>query len=93
MSRIELIFWIAVVNIVFVFLTIGIYYLSTRRGYKKQKENFEQLHLNLTEGQKVEFSNGLIGTVVETGVEFCDIQVKSGAVITVSRFAITQIVE
>lgn len=93
MSTFELIFFISVVNICFVILTIGIYYLFTRNNYKKQKKHFEDLHLNLKVGQMVEFSNGLIGKIVKTGTEFCDIEIKSGAVMTVSRFAITKTVE
>ncbi len=79
--------------IVFVFLTLGIYYIFTRKNYKKQKEHFEQLHLNLKAGQTVEFSNGLIGKIAKVENEFCDIEIKSGGIIKVSRFAITKLVD
>lgn len=88
----SLILIISLVIIAFVIITLGIYYLFTRGDYKKRKKHFEELHLNLKPGQTVEFSNGLIGEVVKVADEYCDIKVKSGAVITVSRFAITKLV-
>lgn len=90
-NLVTLILLVSMILIVFVGLTLGIYYLFTRKNYKKQREHFEQLHLNLKAGNIVEFSNGLIGEVVKVDDEFCDIKVKSGAVITVSRFAITKL--
>lgn len=89
----NLILLISMVMIGFVFVTLGIYYIFNRKNYKKQKEHFEQLHLNLKAGQTVEFSNGLIGKIVKVEPEFCDIQIESGAIIKVSRFAITKLVD
>lgn len=83
----------SIILIVFVILTLGVYYLASRRELKNKKKHFENLHLNLTKGQTVEFSNGLIGKITKVGEEYCDIQIKSGAVITVSRFAITRLVD
>lgn len=74
-------------------ITVLIYYLFNKKFYDKQRKNFENLHLNLKVNDQVEFSNGLIGTIVKVGAEYCDIKVKSGAVITVSRFAISRFVE
>lgn len=88
-----LILLVSMILIVFVGLTLGIYYLFTRKTYKKQREHFEQLHLNLKAGSMVEFSNGLIGEVIKVEDEFCDIKIKSGGVIKVSRFAITKLID
>ena len=89
----SLIFLISIVIIVFVIVTLGIYYVFTRKNFKEQKQHFEDLHLNLKSGQVVEFSNGLIGEIVKVEDEFCDIKVKSGAIIKVSRFAITKLMD
>ena len=74
-------------------ITVLIYYLFNKRFYDKQRKHFEELHLNLKVNDQVEFSNGLIGTIVKVGSAYCDIKVKSGAVMTVSRFAISRFVE
>lgn len=89
----SLILLISIVIIVFVAVTLGIYYIFTRKNYKSQRKHFEELHLNLKKGNVVEFSNGLIGEVVKVDPEFCDIKIKSGGVIKASRFAITKLVD
>ncbi|WP_124059353.1 preprotein translocase subunit YajC [Vaginisenegalia massiliensis] len=76
-----------------VLLTIGLYYIASRKSIKTRKTHFEQLHQNLKVGQKVEFGNGLRGTVAEVGLDTCDIKVKSGAIITVSRYTISDILD
>lgn len=76
-----------------VFLTAVVYYFLTYRKIKKQREYFEHLHQNLSAGQMVEFANGLIGKLRTVGTETCDIEIKSGAVITVSRYTISRLIE
>lgn len=87
----ELLQVILIVSIVVVtmILLIGLVtYLIYRRNYKQHQKNFTDLQLNLKNGDRVEFSNGLFGTIVQVGPEYCDIKIKSGAVITVGRYAI-----
>ena len=50
-----------------------------------------ELHANLKVGQRVAFAGGLFGKLVRVGEETCDVEVKSGAVIEVSRYAIQEI--
>lgn len=88
-SILQTILLTSVVVIVFVFLTALIYYLVTRNTIKKRKEHFEQLHLNLKPGMYVEFANGLRGRVESVDDEVCDIRIKSGGLISVSRYAIS----
>lgn len=57
----------------------------------KQKAYFAELHANLKVGQRVAFAGGLFGKLVRVGEETCDVEVKSGAVIEVSRYAIQEI--
>lgn len=93
MNILSQIFITSIVVIVFVIVSLFIYYSFTRKQYKNQKEHFQQLHQNLATGQKVEFSNGLVGVIDKVDTEYCDIKIKSGAVITVSRYAISKIVK
>lgn len=79
--------------IIIVIITLFIYYLFSKKKYNEKRKVFEELHLNLKEGQKVEFSNGLIGEIHKVGDEICDIKIKSGAIISVSRFAITRFIK
>lgn len=58
---------------------------------KKQQRYFEELHKDLRRGQNVTFGGGMFGKLVRIGNNTCDIEVKSGAVIEVSRYAIQSI--
>ncbi len=60
---------------------------------RKQKDYYKDVHTELAVGKKVAFSSGLIGKLVRVGKETCDIEVKSGAVIEVSRYAIQEILD
>ena len=60
---------------------------------KKRREHFERLHAELAPGQMVEFANGIYGRTVAVRQDTVDIQVKSGAVMTVSRYAISAIIK
>lgn len=59
---------------------------------KQRREHFKTLHENLTVGNQVIFSNGLRGKVKRVGKDTVDIEVKSGTIIEVSRFAISEII-
>ncbi len=74
--------------IVGVILTV-VNYLRMR----KQKDYYKGVHTELAVGKKVAFSSGLIGKLVRVGKETCDIEVKSGAVIEVSRYAIQEVLD
>ncbi len=81
----------SVVSIILVVVMLLIYWFFSTRGMKHQKDHYTQLHQELKPGKKVQFSNGLYGTVTRVGQETVDIQVKSGAVIEVSRYAVTEV--
>lgn len=82
-----------IVMLIFVILMLTIYYLISARSIKQRKEHYVKLHNRLSEGQMVSFANGIYGTIVGIGKETVDIRVKSGAVMTVSRHAISGIVK
>lgn len=73
----------------FLALALIIYYMVVYRQIKLKRQHFEHLHQTLAPGQAVEFANGLRGVLRYVSEETCDIEVKSGAVLTVSRYAIS----
>lgn len=82
----------SIVLLVFLFLIVIVYYVISAKGMKQRKKHFEKLHTSLAKGQKVNFANGIYGTIQAVHPDTVDIQVKSGAVMTVSRYAISDII-
>ncbi|HQE69626.1 MAG TPA: preprotein translocase subunit YajC [Atopobiaceae bacterium] len=60
---------------------------------RKQKDYFAEIHRELAVGQRVAFAGGLYGKLVRVGKETCDVEIKSGVVVEVSRYAIQKIVK
>lgn len=80
--------------VVLAFLTVMglIFGFTNYRGVKKKRKHFEELHKRLKNGQNVVTSSGIYGKLLRVGEETVDLEVKSGAVMTVSRFVISEIV-
>lgn len=83
----------SIVMIVFLLIMAIFYYFVNFKNVKKQKDHYRTLHQELAAGQKVIFLNGVYGTLTRVGEETVDIKVKSGAVMEVSRFAISEIIK
>ena len=83
----------SIVLLVFIILIVLVYYIISMRGMKQRKKHFEKIHQTLAKGQEVSFSNGIYGIIQAVHTDTVDIQVKSGAIMTVSRYAITDIVK
>jgi len=81
-----------IVMIGFVFLMVALYGLLNMKKIKAQKQYLKQMHQELKVGKSVVISNSLYGTLTRVGDETVDIKTKSGAVIEVSRYAITAII-
>lgn len=81
----------SIVVIIFVFIIIFIYFLMNRRAMKLQQKHFLQLHENLKIGVKIRTSGGIHGVVKRVGKDTVDIEVKSGAILEVSRYSISEI--
>ena len=77
--------------IVFVVVILGIYYFFSRKNMKRQQQFFEKLHAELQVGKRVVCANGLYGTVKKVDEEKVDVEIAKGVVITVSRFAISEV--
>lgn len=82
----------SIVMIVFILLIVVLYGLLNMRKIKSNKQYFKQMHQELKTGQNVIVANSLYGTLARVGKETVDIKVKSGAIIEVSRYAITEII-
>ena len=77
--------------IVFVVVILGIYYIFSRKNMKRQQQYFEKLHAELQVGKRVVCANGLYGTVKKVDEEKVNVEIAKGVVITVSRFAISEV--
>ena len=77
--------------IVFVVVILGIYYFFSRKNMKRQQQYFEKLQEALQVGKRVICANGLYGTVKKVDEEKVDVEIAKGVVITVSRFAISEV--
>ena len=77
--------------IVFVVVILGIYYFFSRKNMKRQQQYFEKLHAELQVGKRVVCANGLYGTVKKVDEEKVNVEIAKGVVITVSRFAISEV--
>lgn len=79
--------------IILLVIILIIYYFMNFRGLKKRKEHFSDLHQNLKSGQKVVLGNGIYGKLTSVNGDTVDIKVKSGAVMEVSRYSISKIID
>ena len=83
----------AIVFVVFIIVALGFYYMMSRKALKSREAHFRDLHTRLAVGQYVLLSDGIYGSVKKVGEERVDVEIASHVVITVSRFAIAEIVE
>ena len=77
--------------IVFIVVILGVYYFLSRKNIKRQQQYFEKLHADLQVGKRVICANGLYGTIKKMDEEKVDVEIARGVVITVSRFAISEV--
>lgn len=77
--------------IILIGLILLIYAIFSFTTVKKRRKHFENLHKDLKVGSEVIFSNGLYGKIKHVYDDFVDIEIKSGVVIKVSRYAISEI--
>ena len=77
--------------IVFVAVILGVYYFFSRKKMKRQQQYFEKLHGDLQVGKRVICANGLYGTVKKIDEEKTEVEIAKGVIITVSRYAISEV--
>lgn len=79
--------------IILIILLVVIYFVINARGVKKRKEHFSDLHQNLQKGQKIALNNGIYGVITAVNGDTVDMKVKSGAVMEVSRYSISEVLK
>ena len=79
--------------IILIVLVLIIYYIVNRRNVNRQRKHFEEIHENLKVGNNVVFSNGIYGKIKNISKDYVDVEIKSGAIMKVSRYAISDIIK
>lgn len=85
--------WLQTTLIALVFVAVAIFGYSWigRQHLKKKQAYFANLHAQLAPGQDIIFAGGLHGTVKALHGDLVDVTIKSGAVMTISRYCIAEI--
>lgn len=83
----------SVVLIVFIIVILLIVYLFNQKSVSAQKKHFAKLHKDLKVGRKVIVLNGIYGEVSRVDEETIDLKIKTGQIMEVSRFAVSEILE
>lgn len=89
----ENILYTSIALIIIILLITGVIYVVNIKNLKKQKDHFKNVHQSIQIGAKVEVLNGIYGKVTGINEETIDLKVKSGAIVEVSRYAITKIIK
>lgn len=84
----------ASVALLILFALIGIVlFIVTFMRTRKKKNAYAHVHKNMAVGQRVLFAGGIYGMLVRVGKQTCDVKIKSGEVMEVSRYAIQELDE
>ncbi len=81
----------SIVLLAFMVIMGTIYTVWSYFKLRKKRKYFEGVHTELAPGQEVVFGGGIFGKVRAIHGEKVQIEVRSGAVMDVSRYAIQQI--
>ncbi len=87
------ILYTSIALIIIIILIAIIVYVVNMKNLKKQKEHFKMIHQNIQIGTNVEVLNGIYGKISSVNEDTIDLKVKSGAVVEVSRYAVTKIIK
>lgn len=79
-----------VIAVLLTLIALVLFVYMTVLRQRKQHE-FKELHKELAVGQRVSVMGVIFGEIVALRTDTCDIKVKSGAVLEVSRYAIQSI--
>lgn len=76
-----------------IFLMIGgiLYTAVSTRQLNRRRKELEKLHQNLKIGAEIMFCGGLTGKISELDTDFIHVVIAEGAIIKISRYAVTQI--
>lgn len=89
----ETVLYTSITLVVFIIIGIAIIQFGYYKNMKKKKKFYAKLHGKLAVGNKVIFANGIYGKIKKLEGDKADVEVKSGAIITISRFLVSSIEE
>lgn len=81
----------SIVFVAFLLLCTAIYYFLSYKSVQKSKKYYEELHLNIKVGKRIEFCNGIYGKIIGIDGDILEVSVSEGINIEVSRYAVTKI--
>ena len=81
----------SIVLLAFIAIMGVVYTIWSSVKMRKKRKYFEELHVELAPGQEVVFGGGIYGRVKRVDGDKVEVEVRSGAVMDVSRYAIQQI--
>ena len=88
----EVVLWTCITIGVLLGIAALILIFISAKNIKKRTSELKDVHLELKTGMKVMFCGGVYGKVVSLGKETVEIEIAKNTVITVSRYAIQNIV-
>lgn len=88
----EVVAWTCITIGVLLALVMGIYYFFSAKALKERRKNVLDINNALKPGTKVMFA-GILGTITKVHDDFLDVEIAKNTVVTVSRYAVTNVME
>lgn len=89
----NIILWTSITLVVFMGIVVMVLTAISAINMKKRREEVKETHQELSVGRRVIFAGGLYGKVVSISEQTCDVEVNSKCILTVSRFAIQELLD
>ncbi|MDO4596169.1 MAG: preprotein translocase subunit YajC [Coriobacteriaceae bacterium] len=81
----------SVALLILIAIMLVVYIIWTQVGLKKKRKYFANLHQEIAPGKECIFCGGMFGKIKAVNDDVVQVQVRSGAVIDVSRYAISEV--
>lgn len=88
----EVVMWTGITVVVMVGILVLAYYIISARAMKKRRTVIVDMNEAMKPGATVMFA-GILGKIVKVNDEYLDVEVAKGTVITISRYAVTDVVK
>ena len=88
----EVIMWTGITVVVMVGVLVLAYYIISARAMKRRRSLIVDMNDSMKPGATVMFA-GILGKIVKINDEYLDVEVAKGCVITISRFAVSDVVK
>lgn len=83
----------SIVFIAFLLLCTAIYYILSYKSVQKSKKYYEDLHLNLKVGKRIEFCGGIYGRIIAIDGDILEVSISEGINMEISRYVVTKIMD